>query len=91
MSVEYPTLGQIHSFIKQMKEKGARYEDYESEYFEGEHRTYYFDKEKEEFMFVRMDVVAASYYDEIIISEKELIHLLLKYSLFDLKESGFNV
>ena len=91
MSVSYPTISQIESILTQMKEEGKRYEDYESEYFEGEHRTYYFDKEKQVFIFVKMDVVAASYYDEIVISEKELINALSDYSLYDFKESGFNI
>lgn len=89
--MNYPTLAQIHSILKQMKENGTKLEDYESEYFHGEHRTYYFDKEKQEFIFARMDVIAASYFDEIILMHEGMIEALSKYSLFDFKESGFEI
>ena len=89
--MEYPTITQLHSILKQMKEKGIRYEDYESEYFDGEHRTYYFDTKKQEFIFVRMDVITASYFDKRIISQETMQDALSKYSIYDLRESGFNL
>ena len=74
-----------------MKEKGTRYEDYEAEYFEGEHRTYYFDKDRQKFIFAKMDIIAASYFDEIIISQESMIYVLSKYSVCDFNERGFDL
>ena len=89
--MKLPSLEQIHSIIKQMKEKGISYEDYESEYFEGEHRSYYYDMKKKQFVFERMDVVVGSYFFEHIKSEEWMIDALSEYSVLDFKESGFKI
>jgi hypothetical protein len=86
----YPDDNDLKKIADQMR-AGKQYVDYDSEYYDGENRTYQFDEKENSFKLIRIDTIALTYMFEDFLSEQELYEYLADISLYRFRESGFEV
>ncbi len=86
-----PTNEMVLKVLSQMKEQDKSYSDFWEEYYSGTSTTYSFSKEKNCYILTMIDIIAASFFEEREISEKELGERLRDFDIADLRKSGFDV
>lgn len=77
--------------LRQMKEEDKSYWDEWEEYYSGTCKTYSYNKEKKSFWRIEADVIAASFFDEYSMTEREMQDFISGVSLNDLRQSGFEI
>lgn len=86
----YPDDNDLKKIVDQIR-AGKQYVDYDSEYYDGENRTYLFDKKENCFKIIRIDIIIGSYRKEEFLSERLLYECMAEITLYDFRESGFEV
>lgn len=86
----YPDDNDLKKIADQMR-AGKQYVDYDSEYYEGENRTYQFDEKENCFKLIRIDTIALTYMFEEFLSEQDLYECLAEISLYSFRKSGFEL
>lgn len=86
-----PNRAQAAEIARQMREEGKSYWDEWEEYHTGTNVDYSFDKDEQKFKKTEADVVVGSFFYKHWLTEEEMIEAMQKYSLSDLRKSGFNI
>jgi hypothetical protein len=86
-----PSQAQAAEIARQMRDEGKSYWDTWEEYYTGTNTDYSYDKDEKKFKKVEMDVIVGSFCNTYWLSEAEVIDAIRRYSLRDLRESGFTI
>ena len=86
-----PTHELVFKVLSQMKEEEIFLYDSDAEYYDGVNTTYRYSHEKKCFIVSLIDIIAASFFEEVELSDKEMAERVTQFSLYDLQQQGFRV
>lgn len=86
-----PNAAQVTEILRQMREEGKSYWDEWEEYYSGTCKTYSYNAEKQSYWLSEADVIVASFFNQYALSEKQMQEFIASRSLYDLRQSGFEV
>lgn len=82
---------QVSEILRQMRDEGKSYWDEWYEYIEGTSRTFSYNKEKQSYWMIEIDVIVASFCNEYAWSEQQMRDYLTSVSLNELRKNGFEI
>ena len=77
--------------LRQMRDEGKTYWNELEEFNSGTSTTYSYNLEKKSYWRTEIDVIVGSFFNEIPMTEKEMLLQMSRKHLTDLRESGFEV
>ena len=86
-----PSAAQIAEILRQMRDEGRSYWDQWDEYYSGTCKTYSYNAEKQSYWLTEADVIVASFFNQYPLSEKQMADFIGGRSLYDLRQSGFEI
>lgn len=86
-----PNAAQVTEILRQMREEGKSYWDEWEEYYSGTCKTYSYNAEKQSYWLSEADVIVASFFNQYALSEKQMQEFIASRSLYDIRQSGFEV
>ncbi|HCL57842.1 MAG TPA: hypothetical protein DHW82_12665 [Spirochaetia bacterium] len=79
----------MDKIIQGMKESAFSYDDFWEEYYHGVNTVYFYNSEKKSFCVRKIDIIAASFMDELDMTEAQMRDKLNDFTEADFIEQGF--